>query len=79
MLAVGIQLNPILNYQQWRFSWYAFLNLLDIDYSSGFTCGRCGQYPQVLTCDATSLGFRKTFQKSGIFEGRQAASSLEGR
>ena len=60
-LAAGLELDRYLNYQQWRFSWYSFLSLLDIDYASGFICDICGQYPAVLSCDATSLGCRKTF------------------
>ena len=51
----------IINYQQWRLSWYAFLELLDIDYSSGFRCVQCGQYPNVLSCDATTLAFKREY------------------
>jgi len=59
MLAAGIQLEPFINYQQWRFSWYSFLNLLDIDYEMGFKCNVCGRYPSVSSCNATSLGFKR--------------------
>ena len=60
-IAAGLELDHYINYQQWRFSWYSFLSLLDVDYASGSICDIRGQYPAVLSCDATSLGCRKTF------------------
>ena len=49
----------MLNYQ--RMAWYSFLELLDINYEDGFVCGRCGAYPEVVLCDATTLGFRREY------------------
>lgn len=43
-------------YKLFRSAWYAFLNLLDIDFSSyGFQCKTCGVCPQVVIMDATAL------------------------
>ncbi len=78
MLAAGINSSQFINYQQWRFSWYSFLNLLDLDYENGFMCSLCGKYPEVMSCDATSLGFKRIFQqKSDV--GNQADRPLKGR
>ena len=43
-----------INNQQWRSSWYSFLDLLDIDYGKGFTCNNSQPYPDTLSCDATT-------------------------
>ncbi|XP_065052628.1 uncharacterized protein LOC135681910 isoform X2 [Rhopilema esculentum] len=59
----GYEKGPFLNYQQWRCSWYSFLELLDIDYTFGFQCQICGPYPNVVICDATTLGFRRHYAR----------------
>ena len=41
-LAAGLELDHYITYQQWRFSWYSFLSLLDVDYASGFICDISG-------------------------------------
>lgn len=46
-------------YKHFRSAWYAFLSLLEIDYTGGFQCTRCGPYPQTLVMDATGLSFRR--------------------
>ena len=46
-------------YHWLRSSWYHYLNLLDIDYSTGFICPKCGKEPRIIVCDATSLAFRR--------------------
>ena len=54
----------LLSYHHWRFSWYSFLDLLDIDYVEGFSCPICGSGDEKLdtvVCDATSLSFRQEF------------------
>ena len=52
-----------LNYDQWRLSWYSYLDLLNINYTEGFQCSVCGEVPETVVCDATSLGFQKKFAK----------------
>ena len=52
-----IPLNTVFTYNHFRLSWYAYLNLLDIDYSLGFSCKVCGTTPEVIIMDATSLSF----------------------
>ena len=53
-----------LTYDQWRMAWYSFLRLLDVDFTSGFSCSECGQYPSIILCDATSLGYRRKYSRS---------------
>ncbi len=47
-------------YNHYLQSWYAFLHLLDINFSDGFCCAHCGTTPSVVVMDATSLAFRKS-------------------
>ena len=42
-------------------AWYAYLDLLDIDFEAGMTCSVCGVEPDVVICDGTSLGFQRKF------------------
>ena len=46
-------------YNHFRCGWYSFLDLLDINYSEHFSCGICGNKPQTLIMDATSVSFRQ--------------------
>lgn len=59
-------------YHWLRSSWYHYLNLLDINYSNGYICPKCGVEPSTVICDATSLAFRRAFlsdqEKSDIEE-----------
>jgi hypothetical protein len=48
-----------MSYQDFKESWYAFLDLLDIDYMSTFHCPDCGPDPDTVVMDATSVAFRK--------------------
>ena len=53
-------------YDTWRMAWYAFLELLDIDVESyraqtDFQCPSCGLEPEIIVCDATSLGFQRKY------------------
>ncbi|XP_033731140.1 uncharacterized protein LOC117320740 [Pecten maximus] len=62
MSDMGIDLiDKGMSYVKFRHSWYAFLDLLDIQYQEGFECNTCGSSPNVIICDATSLAFRKSF------------------
>ena len=55
----GNHLEDRFTYYHFRAAWYSYLNLLDIDYNSGFVCPICGQTPQLLVMDGTSIAFRK--------------------
>ena len=44
-----------------RRAWNAFARLLDIDFTNSFQCPICAQYPDIVICDSTMLGFRKDF------------------
>ena len=55
-------LKEIISFNQWRASWYSFLELLDIGYSAGFCCPICKtDNLDVIVCDGTSLASRQTF------------------
>ena len=51
----------LMNYNQFKDSWYAFLSLLDIDYAEGSVCSTCGPQPETVVCDGTSIGFQRKF------------------
>ena len=44
---------------------------LDINYEDGFCCPKCGNQPQAVVMDATSLAFRKRTRFMGV--GSQSA------
>ena len=46
-------------YEKFRLAWHAFLNLLDVDMTIGFTCPECAATPEIVICDGTSLSFQK--------------------
>lgn len=54
----GLVLNAF-KYNHFRCGWYAFLRLLDINYTENFSCDVCGNRPQTLIMDATSVSFRQ--------------------
>ena len=45
----------------WRMVWYVFINLLHVNTSTEFICDICGPAPEIVVCDATSLGFQRKF------------------
>ena len=38
-----LDLKRLLSYHHWRFAWYNFLDLLDINHEEGFCCAICGK------------------------------------
>lgn len=46
-------------YNRFRYAWYSYLNLLEIDYCSGFSCPKCTSAPEIILCDGTSLAFQR--------------------
>ena len=46
-------------YHWLKAAWYHYLNILYVDYQSGFMCPKCGEQPTSVVCDATSLAFRR--------------------
>ena len=56
--------HQLIDYNSWRFAWYAFLRLLDINYHQGWICPRCGPQPDIIVCDATSVAFQRQFVQS---------------
>lgn len=50
-----------MHYNHFRFAWYAYLEVLDVDYSTGFQCNHCGPHPELVIMDATALSFRKKY------------------
>lgn len=62
--AGNINFRQYIDYNSWRFAWFGFLRLLDINYKEGWLCPLCGQEPNVVICDATSLAFQKQFVRT---------------
>ncbi len=61
-------------------SWYSFMNLLDLDVAEGFLCSKCGLFPTVISCDATTLGFRREYaQRLQITHGNMQEGHLLGK
>jgi hypothetical protein len=60
--------NIELSYKDFKDAWYGFLALLDINYSEGSICKVCGIVPNVIVCDATSLGHQKKFSTLALQE-----------
>lgn len=54
-----VNIGDKISYQDFKEAWYAFLNLLDIDYQRSFECPSCGPDPDTVVMDATSVAFRK--------------------
>ena len=56
-----MEFGQLMSYHHWRFAWYSFLDLLDINYEEGFCCPVCGKGDSLDTviCDATALSFRQ--------------------
>lgn len=48
-----------LSYAKFKWAWYSFIELLDIAFDEGFFCPDCGDNPDSLIMDATSVSFRK--------------------
>lgn len=72
-----------LSYHHWRFAWYSFLDLLDIDYE-GFCCPICGKDNGLDTviCDTTALSFRQelcTSLRSSIKDSSIVSRATEPR
>ena len=42
-------------------TWYAFIELLDIEYDDGFSCPQCGDQPQAIVMDGVTVGTKKHF------------------
>ncbi|XP_069105019.1 uncharacterized protein [Argopecten irradians] len=59
------------SYNNFKWSWYAFLELLEIDYETGFECPDCGEDPDTLIMDATSVSFRKELASWSVLENLQ--------
>ena len=73
-------LKAVFTYNHFRLSWYAYLSMLDIDLSLGFSCKACGRTPDVLIMDATSLSFRRALDSwSAIFSTDNEMPKKKGR
>ena len=53
------QVDSHFSYQKLQHAWYAFIDLLDIDFNQGFICPECGPEPSICVMDAATLSFRK--------------------
>ena len=57
----GNNLSTVFSYEKLKSSWYAFLHLLEFSSKEGSECLSCGTFPEVVVCDATSLGYQRKF------------------
>lgn len=59
----NLNISSVFSYEKFKNAWYAFLKLLDIDYTTGFSCPTCSpsddDTPAVIICDGTSLSFQR--------------------
>ena len=63
------------SYNDFRCSWYSFLQLLDISLENNASCSICGPSPEVVICDATGLGHQRKFLALGLTEGDESLSN----
>ncbi|XP_066915621.1 uncharacterized protein [Clytia hemisphaerica] len=61
-----LELKKRFSYNNFRSSWYAYLKLLDVSFTSSADCDKCGKVPDIVVCDATGMGFQKKFLASGL-------------
>lgn len=54
-----IENNNLFKYHHFRQGWYSYINLLDINYTSGFCCNVCGSNPTTVVMDGTAISFRR--------------------
>ena len=59
-----------------RKAWNGFSRLLNIDYTAAFRCDICGDEPNCIICDATSLGVRKDLLSKINFKTFDRSSTL---
>lgn len=70
-------------YSCFRWSWYSYLNLLDIDIKQTFYCDEpgCGIHPSILLFDGTTLSFQRSFMRHLDMpnEEQSTADQVKGR
>ena len=56
------------NYANFVSAWYAFRERLEVDFEGGFVCNEpgCGLSPEIIVCDGTSLGFKRSMLMSTL-------------
>ena len=67
----NMNFNKIMNYNDFRSSWYSFLSLLDISLQDNAVCEICGPAPDIVVCDATGLGHQRKFLALGLTENKE--------
>ena len=72
--------SSLFTYNHFRFSWYNYLSLLDIDYGDGFKCTIWGDQPETVIMDATSLAFRREADSwhEALFQQQQVSEKKSG-
>ena len=58
------------SYDNGRMAWYAFINLLHVNTSAEFMCDISRPVPEIVVCEATSLGFQWKFSSLVFTEKR---------
>ncbi|KXJ08025.1 hypothetical protein AC249_AIPGENE19994 [Exaiptasia diaphana] len=60
-------MSSFLSYQNFRFSWYAFLEKLNL-HDEMFLCSTCKDSPEIVIFDGTALSFRKNYVPSDAIQ-----------
>ena len=68
-----------MTYHRFKYSWYSFLQLTDIQMQDGFTCPVCETSPTIIICDGTSLSFRRQLLVSVPEQVDENAPVFKGR
>mgnify|MGYP000060686071 CR=1 FL=1 len=55
-------------YEDFKWAWYSFVELLDVNFDEGFICPHCGDDPDTFIMDATSVSFRKELSSWSFLE-----------
>ena len=70
----------ILLHLRFRYAWYSFLGLLDVNYREGFACPECGDEPEVVVMDGVTLGVRKCYMPwQNFLNSKASRACLDGR
>lgn len=59
-------------YNDFRCAWYAYTKLLNVSFEENFECDICGMVPDIIVCDATSMGYQRKFLTAALSDSRQS-------
>ena len=59
-------------YNDFRCAWYSYMKLLNISFEENAICDICGKVPDIIVCDATSMGYQRKFLTAALSDSRQS-------